>query len=92
MLNEKCRKRLKDDQQLYVLPDTFCAEGFETDVNLNEYSDLGAALVCSKMNKVIGMASVILNKNDNLEEAQQPNIYLKIAPYTQWINDTMADD
>lgn len=92
MQNENCRKRLRHDEQLYVLPDTFCAEGLENDVNLNEYSDLGAALVCSKMSKAIGMASVILNQNDGLKQAQHPNIYLKIAPYTQWINDTMADD
>lgn len=80
--NIECAGYLGDSREHFVVDNAICADNPVTNERL--YSGaFGTALVSSKNNLVIGIASVIFYEINN------PDVFVRVAPYIDWINSVM---
>lgn len=75
--NDDCKRYLEDAQSAYVLETTVCADNRDERLNAGDH---GTALISTRSNQLIGLASVLL-LNDGIDL----NVYLRVEPYLFWI-------
>lgn len=82
----KCRDELPSFQRGYVLNETLCTEN-DIGQGLN-HGDYGTALISSSNGQLIGIGSVFMFA----VQGGQPDIFLRVAPYAQWLFDVIRDN
>lgn len=84
MRNADCRQHLTTFQRSYVLNDTICTEN-EPRQGLS-WGDYGTGLISAENGRMLGIASVFMFAADG----GTPDIFTRIQPYLEWIQQTMA--
>lgn len=83
--NIDCRGYLDDEQQIFVSDNTICADSYDDGLNVGA-GDYGTALISARNNRIVAIASMMF-----WEDANLPDIYLRVAPYIEWIEECMVD-
>lgn len=83
--NIDCRGYLDDEQQIFVSDNTICADSYDDGLNAGA-GDYGTALISARNNRIVAIASTMFWAGDKL-----PDIYLRVAPYIEWIEECMVD-
>lgn len=84
MRNDDCLGYLDEYRRRFIVETSICADNQDTNERLHSGA-YGTALVSSENSRVIGIASVIF-----LGENMYPDVYVRIAPYIEWINEIIS--
>lgn len=80
--NQDCKGYIPESYEQFVQTNTICTDNNSL-IRLN-YGDHGTALVSSRTNHVVAIASVIFYRPAGAEP--YPDIYIQVSPYLNWID------